>query len=82
MTNEGNALEAIVIKQYPQIGEIKKLLISLGCSQAQMSGSGSSVFGVAQDQAKAKDILTKIKTQYYNKAYIIETVDQGLEVVK
>jgi 4-diphosphocytidyl-2-C-methyl-D-erythritol kinase len=41
-----NDFEQSVIPSYPQIGELKKLLYSLGAVFASMSGSGSAVFGI------------------------------------
>ncbi len=41
-----NDLENVVIPRYPQVAELKKLLLSLGAQGALMSGSGPSVFGL------------------------------------
>ncbi|MBU2550364.1 MAG: 4-(cytidine 5'-diphospho)-2-C-methyl-D-erythritol kinase [Proteobacteria bacterium] len=41
-----NDLETVVTANYPEIGEIKALLLSAGASGALMTGSGPTVFGV------------------------------------
>ena len=41
-----NALEEPILKDYPEILQIKNYLIQKGCINALMSGSGPSVFGI------------------------------------
>jgi 4-diphosphocytidyl-2-C-methyl-D-erythritol kinase len=41
-----NDFEVSVFSAFPQIGGLKKKMISLGASYAAMSGSGSSVYGI------------------------------------
>lgn len=41
-----NALEAAIIPAYPEIEQMKKLLLERGCKHALMSGSGPTVFGI------------------------------------
>ena len=79
MTNEGNDLEAVVIKKFPVIQEVKDRLIELGCSQAQMSGSGPSVFGSVKTEADGKRILSEISRDYC-RSYIVHPIDTGVEV--
>ena len=58
-----NALEEPAIELVPEIGRIKRDLLSLGAKAACMSGSGSAVFGVfaSQDAAKeAQERLTNV----------------------
>ena len=50
----GNALESVSIGMQPAIGEAVEALFGLGAVCAQMSGSGSAVFGVFRDE-KARD---------------------------
>lgn len=44
-----NDFEKTVFPLYPQIGEIKKILLNLGASYASMSGSGSAVYGLFRE---------------------------------
>ncbi len=46
-----NDFESIVIPAYPEIGEIKKALLAQGAEFASLSGSGSTVFGIFNDDA-------------------------------
>ena len=41
-----NDLEQVAIAKWPEIGELKKLLESLGARAAAMTGSGGAVFGI------------------------------------
>ncbi len=59
-----NRLEEVVIPRHPQIGKIKKRLLELGACGALMSGSGPSVFGLAEDYQKAEEIYKKIKKDF------------------
>lgn len=73
-----NDLEEVVIENFPEIGELKKKLVNLGCLQAVMSGSGPSVFGMTQDKKSGEKILTQIKNEY-PRSYLVETVNRGVE---
>ncbi len=57
-----NDLEKIVLQRYPELGDIKKLLIERGAAGSLLSGSGSTVFGLflERDHArKAYEFLLK-----------------------
>ncbi len=60
----GNVLEKIAIDKHPIIGSIKEELIAQGAEGALMSGSGSAVFGIFEDEAKAKTAYTYIKEKF------------------
>lgn len=60
-----NDFEIPVFKKYPVIKEIKDLLLSKGAYYAAMSGSGSTVFGIFSDLAKANNIITKFGKKYF-----------------
>ena len=49
-----NDFESIVIPAYPEIAEIKNKLWSCGSKFVSLSGSGSTVYGIFDDEAKAK----------------------------
>ncbi len=49
-----NDLEAVTIRRFPVIQEIKERLLSVGASGALMSGSGPTVFGVFADELAAR----------------------------
>ncbi|HMB90771.1 MAG TPA: 4-(cytidine 5'-diphospho)-2-C-methyl-D-erythritol kinase [Rhodothermales bacterium] len=48
-----NDFEASVFAAHPAIQEVKEALLNAGADYASMSGSGSAVFGVFEDDAKA-----------------------------
>jgi 4-diphosphocytidyl-2-C-methyl-D-erythritol kinase len=60
-----NDFERIVIPTYPKIGEIKKGLLEVGASYASLSGSGSTVFGIFDEEAKAKQAESHFQKQYH-----------------
>ena len=59
-----NDFERIVIPTYPKIGEIKEGLLEAGASYASLSGSGSTVFGIFDEEAKAKQAESHFQKQY------------------
>ncbi|MEE8638611.1 MAG: 4-(cytidine 5'-diphospho)-2-C-methyl-D-erythritol kinase [Candidatus Margulisiibacteriota bacterium] len=75
-----NDLEPVVVSRYEIVTEIKEKLLGLGCSEAQMSGSGPSVFGVVRHKADAEGIFDKVKEEY-PRSFLVETVDNGLELL-
>ena len=50
-----NDFEKIVIPAYPEIGSIKNRMLDSGANFASLSGSGSTVFGVFDNKATAKE---------------------------
>ena len=57
-----NDFEKIVIPSYPKIGTLKSKLLELGASFASLSGSGSTVYGIFDDEALA----LKAKSYFYS----------------
>jgi 4-diphosphocytidyl-2-C-methyl-D-erythritol kinase len=51
-----NDLEAPVFARHPEVGETKRRLLAAGALGAVMCGSGSSVAGLARDQAHAREL--------------------------
>ncbi len=49
-----NDFESTVFQSYPEIGQLKEKLMSLGAAFAQMSGSGSSVYGFFGEERVAR----------------------------
>ena len=50
----GNVLETVTIPAYPVIDEIKACMMRAGAVNAMMSGSGPSVFGLFDEEDRAK----------------------------
>ena len=57
----GNTLEEVTIKDYPVIAQIKEDMIAQGALGALMIGSGPTVFGIFDDEKKAKNAYTVLK---------------------
>ena len=55
-----NDLEVVTIPEYPEIGKIKKTLMSLGAAGTLMSGSGPTVFGIFENKATRDEALSKL----------------------
>jgi 4-diphosphocytidyl-2-C-methyl-D-erythritol kinase len=51
-----NDLEAPVFAHHPELAEAKARLLELGALGAVMSGSGSSIAGLARDEAHARSL--------------------------
>jgi len=58
--NLHNDLESVVIKNHPEIEEVKNILIKEGALNALMSGSGPTVFGIVDDKRKVERIMDKL----------------------
>ena len=56
-----NHLEAVILKKYPQIGIMKKTLLSAGALGAMMTGSGPTVFGLFPEVESAARAYEKIR---------------------
>lgn len=59
-----NDFEPAVLHEHKQIGFAKLMLYSEGACFAQMSGSGSSVFGFFNDEHKAISAAEKLQNRY------------------
>lgn len=59
--NLANALETVTIRMHPEIEEIKTKLAAAGALGVLMSGSGPTVFGLAEDMESARAIAVRYK---------------------
>ena len=50
----GNILETVTLEAYPEIKKIKEAMLICGALNSLMSGSGPTVFGIFDDEEKAK----------------------------
>ena len=57
-----NDFEGYVFKTHPEIGKIKLKILDLGAKFASLSGSGSTVYGIFDDEAK----LEKAESFFHN----------------
>jgi len=59
-----NDFERSVFAAYPQLAEIKELLYRDGAGFASLSGSGSTIYGLFQDQNLVESLYTELKSRY------------------
>ena len=59
-----NDFERIIVPAYPEIGQIKKGLLEKGAIFSSLSGTGSTVFGVFDDEATAINAESLFKSHY------------------
>lgn len=62
-----NVFEPGIIKEYPVIAQIKKLMEECGAIKAMMSGSGPTVFGIFDDKDKISYACRKLKKSHLAK---------------
>ncbi|MDI6736292.1 MAG: 4-(cytidine 5'-diphospho)-2-C-methyl-D-erythritol kinase [bacterium] len=72
-----NTLEQVVLPQYPMIKRLKEELLCAGCLGVLMSGSGSTVFGIARTQVEADNIYHKLRGGEREKEIILVTKSTG-----
>lgn len=58
----GNVLETVTVSAYPVIDKLKKCMTEAGALGAMMSGSGPTVFGIFDTQAKARKAYRALRT--------------------
>ena len=56
-----NVLETVTIPEHPVIADIKQQMMQSGAVNALMSGSGPTVFGIFDDEDKAKKAFEDMK---------------------
>jgi len=75
-----NDLEKVIVPGYPIIAQIKEELLMAGCSLAQMTGSGSAVYGAVENRGVGDRVIGEMKKKY-DKAYLVSEVDRGVEIL-
>lgn len=72
--NMCNVMESVTETMYPVIGGIKKKMLLNGALGAVMSGSGPSVFGIFEDENKAKLSHDSFAHQYRD-VFLVKTLN-------
>ena len=65
-----NDFETIVVPAYPEIGNIKEMLLNHGVRFASLSGTGSTVYGIFDNEADAISVESSFPTSY--KTFIVQ----------
>ena len=60
----GNVFEQVVEKEYPEISDMKKKMLTLGAKGSMMSGSGTAVFGIFTDGDAINTAYDYFKVRY------------------
>ncbi len=68
-----NRFESLVFPEHPELPRLRNALLDAGATGALMSGSGSSVFGLAKSQAHGEQILTRMQ-KTYNHTWLVHTI--------
>lgn len=66
----GNVLELVTLPMVPDVSHIKEVMLSLGADAAMMSGSGPTVFALADKEAKAQRISNGLRG-FCKEVYIV-----------
>ena len=67
----GNDLEAVTIRRYPEIENIKKELKKAGAVAALMSGSGPTVFGLFSGKEEAQHSFVQFVEEYGDNVFLV-----------
>lgn len=68
-----NVLESVTIADHPEIQEIKEIMLQAGAISSLMSGSGPTVFGIAQSDVQADYIADKLKSSTRAEVFVTRT---------
>ncbi|HKM66746.1 MAG TPA: 4-(cytidine 5'-diphospho)-2-C-methyl-D-erythritol kinase [Candidatus Acidoferrum sp.] len=68
-----NDFEAAVFRRHPRLGKLKRDLLHGGASEALLAGSGSAVFGVFPNPAKARRAAVGFP---HDQAFVCETISR------
>jgi 4-diphosphocytidyl-2-C-methyl-D-erythritol kinase len=66
-----NDFEEFGLEDYPEVKEIKKLMMEEGALGSLMSGKGSGVFGVFESKRRAEAAVDKLRRICKN-SYLVE----------
>ena len=68
-----NVLESVTIKKYDVISQYKQMMMQQGAMASMMSGSGPTVFGLAESRETADRIATHMREHTDAYVYVIRT---------
>lgn len=70
----GNVLETVTIPAYPEIDELKTSMLQCGAMVSLMSGSGPTVFGLADNYEKARSIAELMAARVNARIVVAKTL--------
>lgn len=77
----GNVLEPVSVEKRPKMAKALEALRLSGALRAQMTGSGSVVYGVYQNAYKCRKALMQLQEEYPD-CLSMRTTDTGIEIVE
>lgn len=76
-----NVFEDVILPRYPEIQTLKRLLRSNGAAGAQLSGSGSTVFGIANTREDANRAASSVD-RGAAAIRVVRTLERGITVAQ
>ncbi|WDU82608.1 4-(cytidine 5'-diphospho)-2-C-methyl-D-erythritol kinase [Caloramator sp. Dgby_cultured_2] len=76
-SNMVNVLETVTLNEYPILLEIKNIMMEFEAEGSIMTGSGSAVIGVFEDEEKAKVCYNRLR-DYIKDVFLVKTVNEGV----
>ncbi|HSI68030.1 MAG TPA: 4-(cytidine 5'-diphospho)-2-C-methyl-D-erythritol kinase [Planococcus sp. (in: firmicutes)] len=73
--NLGNALESVTLNMYPEVAHIKDQMKKFGADAVLMSGSGPTVFGLVQQEARIPRIYNGLRG-FCSEVYAVRLVGE------
>ncbi len=87
-----NVFEPVVFKELPLLAKIKQLLLDSGCTEAHLTGSGPTIYGLVKNKKDGErvrqDILsTPLTNENQKETIILDTwltkcIEQGTKVLQ
>ncbi len=75
----GNVLEEVTVQMVPQVQGIKQELLRAGAVNAMMSGSGPTVFAIAEDENHARTLAKVFEHKEYT-VIVTRTINQNSDM--
>lgn len=76
-----NDFEDVILPRFPEIAEMKRLLRENGAVVAQVSGSGSSVFGIAPTREEANRAANSVD-RVAAEVRVVRTLERGVTIAQ
>jgi 4-diphosphocytidyl-2-C-methyl-D-erythritol kinase len=73
-----NVLESVTVNEHPQIAAIKAMMLGAGATGSLMSGSGPTVFCLAEDDATARQIAQRLTQECTAEVIVTKTSQREL----
>jgi 4-diphosphocytidyl-2-C-methyl-D-erythritol kinase len=75
LVGQSNDFEAPVFRHLPALAWVRDELQMAGAKGAHLCGSGSAVYGVAEDETDAHSIAERLRARYAN-TYVARTLSR------